>query len=104
MYTPIELDKVRNLRYGMKAFHLIEQKLNTKISKIDFDELSFHEQAVLIWAGLAHEDSSLSVDSVMDLIDQYSSIGEAIELSGKAISAAFGKSDGSGKTAAANLK
>lgn len=90
MYTPIELDKTRNFRYGMKAISMIEKKLKTNVSKLDFDKLTMEDTATIIWAGLVHEDKSLTVDKVMDLIDEHTTIQKALETMSKAFSEAFG--------------
>lgn len=95
MFTPITLDKTRNFRYGMKALSLIEKSLNIKsIGKLDFENLSMEETATLIWAGLVHEDKDLTVDKVMELVDEHSTIQEAAELMGKAMNEAFGETKG----------
>ncbi len=76
-YYPIELDKVRNLKYGMKAISLVEKKFKKPIMKIEGMQdgsLSMEEYAVIIWAGLTHEDKNLTPDRVMDLIDEHSSL------------------------------
>jgi hypothetical protein len=92
MYTVFNLDKARNLRYGMKAISLIEKTLNTNIMKLELDNLSITETAVMIWAGLVHEDKELTVDSVMDLIDDNSNLTEAMEIMAKALTSSFGDS------------
>ncbi len=89
-YTPIELDKTRNLRYGMKAISLVEKKLKKPIAKLDMESLMMEDSAVLIWAGLAHEDHNLTTEKVMDLIDDYSSLPTVMEAVGTAMTAAFG--------------
>lgn len=89
-YYPVELDKVRNFRYGMKAISLIEKKFKKPISKIDMDNLTMEETAVMIWAGLVHEDRDLTPDKVMDLVDEYSNIQAVIETIGEAFQGAFG--------------
>lgn len=89
MFTPIQLDKMRNFRYGMKALHLIEKTLNTRIAKIDFDNLSQYEIAVLVWAGLSHEDAALNPEIVMELIDEHASIGAIFESMSNAFAGAF---------------
>lgn len=89
-YYPIELDKSRNFKYGMRALDRIEKKLKTKISKIDMEDLSIEETTTLIWAGLVHEDRALTVDKVMDLIDEYSSMSKVAEVMMEAFSGAFG--------------
>jgi hypothetical protein len=96
-YTPIELDKTRNLRYGMKAISLVEKKLKRPIAKVNMDELTMEDSAVLIWAGLAHEDKSLSPDKVMDLVDDHSSLPKVMEAASAALQEAFGAAEEPGK-------
>lgn len=93
MFFPIQLDKVRNFRYGMKALSLIEKKLKTTMSKLDMDTLSVEDTAVIIWAGLVHEDRDLTPDKVMDLVDEYSNMATVIEAMGKAMNESFGEKD-----------
>lgn len=91
MFTPITLDKERNFRYGMKALSLIEKKLKKNIGQIDFNNLSIEETMTIVWAGLFHEDKDLTVDSLMDIIDEHDiKIGAVVEAMGIAINDAFG--------------
>lgn len=90
MYTPIELEKIRNLRYGMRAISNIEKKLKKPISKLDLDSLTMEDTAIVIWAGLAHEDRELTPDKVMDLIDDKGNLKEVLEAMGAAFSKSFG--------------
>lgn len=101
MFTPIQLDKMRNFRYGMKALHLIEKTLNCKIGKLDFEDLSQYQIAVIVWAGLAHEDSKLTPDGVMDLIDEHSNIADVAQVMSQAIQDSF-SSGSEGKKQAAS--
>lgn len=89
-YTPIELDKSRNFRFGMKAIHLIEKKLKKNISKIDFDNLTMEELATVMWAGLVHEDKDLTPEKVMDLVDEYSNLQTVAEVMSQAFQDSFG--------------
>ncbi len=89
-YYPIKLDKVRNFRYGMKAISLIEKQLKKPISKIDLENLTMEDAAVMIWAGLVHEDKDLTVDKVMDLVDEYSDITTVLQAMNEAFQSAFG--------------
>jgi len=76
-YYPITLDKERQLKYGMRAIDLIEKKFKKPIMKIEGMQdgnLTMVEYSILIWAGLVHEDRSLTPDKVMDLIDEHSSL------------------------------
>jgi UDP-N-acetylglucosamine:LPS N-acetylglucosamine transferase len=89
-YYPIELDKMRNFKYGMKALHLIEKKLKKPVSKINMDNLTMEDAATLIWAGLQHEDKDLTPEKVMDLVDEYSSLPAVMQAMGEAFAGAFG--------------
>lgn len=89
-YYPIELDKVRNFRYGMKAISLVEKKLKKPIAQIDLEALTMEDTAIMIWAGLQHEDKNLTPDKVMDLIDEHSNVMTVVEAMSKAMSEAFG--------------
>ena len=89
MYTPIELDKVRNFKYGMRAISLVEKKFKKPISKVDMNSLTMEETATIIWAGLVHEDNKLTADRVMDLIDEHSSVTKVFETAGEALNKAF---------------
>ncbi|MDU6296814.1 hypothetical protein [Clostridium celatum] len=90
MYVPIELDKTRNFRYGMKAISYIEKKFKQPIAKVDLNGLTMEEAAVVICAGLMHEDKKLTPDKVMDLIDEKGNFMEVIKAMGKAFNEAFG--------------
>lgn len=91
-YYPIELDKVRNLKYGMRAIDLIEKKFGcpvmAKEGMMD-GVLTMEEYATLIWAGLVHEDKELTPDKVMDLIDEYSSLTKVTQDLWKALNEVF---------------
>lgn len=91
-YTPIKLDKNRNLKYGMKAISLIEKKFDKPIMAIEGIQngmLTMDEYATLIWAGLVHEDKDLTPEAVMDLVDEYSSLREVSKDMWKALNDVF---------------
>jgi hypothetical protein len=102
IYTPVKLDRMRNFRYGMRAIHLIEKTLGITISKLNFEDLTQHQLAVLVWAGLHHEDKGLSPDIVMDLVDDHSTITEITSVMSEAFAASFGSDDPGKKKTAAN--
>lgn len=89
-YYPVQLDKTRNFKYGMKAISLVEKKFKKPMSKIDMDDLTMEEMAILLWAGLVHEERALTPDKVMDLVDDYSNVVTVSKIMGEAISDAFG--------------
>ena len=86
---PIELDKPRNFKYGMKALSLVEKRLKKKVATIDMENMSMEETAIMMWAGLQHEDKSLNPDKVMDLVDDHSSYSEAVVEMSKALTLAM---------------
>lgn len=104
-FIPYELDKVRNLRYGMVALALFEDTTGKEMLSLDFSKVAIKDLGALIFVGLYHEDKELTPQKVMELIDEHSSIEEAAELMGRAIDEAFSKNKkavvtklGSGKT------
>jgi hypothetical protein len=90
MYTPIKLDKPRNLRYGMKALSMAEDIMGKPIMTLDLNRITIKDTATLLWCGLVHEDKELSVDIVMDLLDECEDIQKVFELVGKALAESFG--------------
>ena len=89
-YYPIELDKTRNFKYGMRAISLAEKKFKSPISKIDMNNLTMEEMATIIWAGLVHEDKNLSIERVMDLVDDSKlTVTQVFEMAGDALDKAF---------------
>jgi uncharacterized protein YlxP (DUF503 family) len=91
MFTLYQLDKARNLRFTTRALATIEKKLNIKITKLDQNEIGINEIMVILWAGLQHEDQTLTVEKVMDLIDEYSSYEEASEKISEGFENSFSK-------------
>lgn len=96
-FVPIELDKTRNLRYGMVALIKLEKKMGKPFAKIDFEnEMTYEEVATVIWGGLVHEDASLTPEKVAELIDDYSDIPTALTAMSEAIQEAFGGKNAQG--------
>lgn len=98
----IELDKARNLRYGMNALVKIEELIGKPITKIDLNSVSIKELRDILYAGLAHEDESLTPEKVGALIDDYSDIVTIGEKLGEAFNLAFG--DNKSKNSQSPLK
>lgn len=89
----IKLDKERTLRYGINALARIEESIGKPIMGLDLEHLGVKELLAIVHAGLYHEDNSLTVEQVGNLIDDYSDINEIAEKLGEALTAAFGKLD-----------
>jgi len=84
----IELDRPRNLRYGMNALVKIEEMIGRPISKLE--NISIKDMRTIIYAGLFHEDKNLSPEKVGELIDEFSDINTVAEKLGEAMTEAFG--------------
>lgn len=91
MFYPIKLDKARNFRYGMRAISIIEKKFKKPISQVNMDTMSMEDAAVIICAGLQHEDKDLTPEKVMDLIDEFSDIPTTLTAMAEAFQGAFGE-------------
>lgn len=89
MFVPIKLDKTRNFKYGYRGLDLIETELGEVVNKIfekaSKGELTIRETFTVIWAGLVHEDKELTVEKVMDLVDEFSDLDEVTNAMAKAL-------------------
>jgi len=93
----IELDKPRTLRYGINALAKVEDITGKSIMSLDLNSVGIKDLLVIIFAGLYHEDKTLTVEAVGDLIDEYSDINTVADKVGKAFTLAFGKQTTKGK-------
>ena len=75
----IQLDKERNLFFGVRALREIQKKTGKNPYARDFwDQIDAESVSAVIWAGLLHEDKNLTVDQVEQLIDNNTTIGSAL--------------------------
>ena len=86
----INLDKPRTLRYGMNALAKIEDLTGKSILSLDLNKLGIKDLLAIVYGGLYHEDKTLTIQKVGDLIDEYSNLNEVAEKLGDALTAAFG--------------
>lgn len=96
----ITLDKPRTLRYGMNALAKIEDITGKTLMSLDLNNVGIKDLLTIVYAGLCHEDKSLTLDAVGDLIDEYSDLNTIAEKVGDALTAAFGtvkKESGTGE-------
>jgi hypothetical protein len=92
--VPIMLDRLRHIRLGTKALRRAElvlsdvRKREISILRVMFnpDGLGLNEMLVLLWCGLAHEDPTLTLEEVEDLVT-----GDKILLSLEAVYAAWNR-------------
>lgn len=82
----IELDKPRNIRLDTNAIALVEEVLDKPIDEFG-TRFGVREIRAVLWAGLLHEDKSLTLEDVGNLIDlvdpKYvgAQVGKAMRLS-----------------------
>lgn len=86
----IELDKHRNLRYGYKALIQMEEMLDTNLSGIDMSKLTLKDTAIILLCGLMHEDKTLTLDILIDIIDEHGEIEDIATKIAEAFDLSFG--------------
>ena len=73
-YTVIQLDKPRTLRYTLKSLYILEETAGKSLTELfnpeEITKLSLKMVALLLWAGLIHEDPEITEEQVIDLMDQ----------------------------------
>lgn len=80
-FVMIELDKPRRIRFDTNALCEVEEYLKKPLSSIDYQkELGIKELRLLLWIGLKHEDKTLTLQKVGELMDlaDYGEIGAKI--------------------------
>jgi hypothetical protein len=65
--TTIMLDKERTLKFGVRAFIAMEKALGKPLAKFDYEQTE--TIYVMLYGGLVHEDKSLTVDKVIDIVE-----------------------------------
>lgn len=98
----IILDRPRLMRYNLGAIIRIEETLGKDFADIDFEKLRYKDLSVIIWAGLAGEDPSLTPEKVVRLIDDHGDLMEVSAAMGAALSDSYGSGEGNGQRAAEN--
>ena len=88
----IELDKARNLRYGMNGLVKIEELTGRPITKLDLDNISMKDLRAIAYAGLYHEDKELTLEKTGNLIDEYLDITSLAEKIAEAFTISFSNS------------
>lgn len=94
IFTPITLDKSRNVVLGFRAMQEFKNITGKSLTKINFeDESSFDIEEIvpaIFYAGLKHEDKELTLEKVTQLIDEHLGIKGAVALIPKIMQDAFG--------------
>ena len=94
MYVEIELDRPRRLRFDLRAIRDLEDAMGGKpVGRIVGDLRNVGVTAIVstLWAGLKHEDPSLSQNLVTKILEQYLE-AHSIQIVIKAINQALNES------------
>lgn len=75
----IELDKERNLYFTLNSLEIIEELTGKTIDKLS-EGMTVSMLKAIVYAGLVHEDKSLTVDAVGEMIgfEDIERVSEAI--------------------------
>ena len=93
IFTTVKLDKARNIVLGFKAMQEFKNITGMSLTKIDFEseDLEVEEIVpVIFYAGLKHEDNSLTLEKTTELLDEHLGTKGAIELIPQIMQDAFG--------------
>ena len=80
-HVQIHLDRLRNLRFDINAFADAEALMGGSVLEILGNEtglLRFSVQRALLWAGLKHEDPSLTPQKVGSLMQEHLTKGHSL--------------------------
>ncbi len=94
MFTPIELDKPRRLRFDIQACVDMESVLGMSLGEIvhRLNTVSITVTRAALWAGLKHEDSTLTINGAGDLLQAYFDGGGKILTVSNALDTAIAES------------
>lgn len=94
MYTPVKLDKMRNILLGFKGMQLFKKITGKSLTKLDYENEDMEDyMPVIIYCGLIHEDKDLTLDETTELIDKHLGIKGALALLPKILEDTFGKEE-----------
>ena len=88
IFTTVKLDKARNIVLGFKAMQEFKNITGMSLTKIDLEVEEI--VPVIFYAGLKHEDNSLTLEKTTELLDEHLGIKGAIELIPQIMQDAFG--------------
>ena len=94
IFTPIKLDKMRNIVLGFKAMQEFKNITGKSLTKLDFEDENLEVETivpVIFYAGLKHEDGDLTLEKTIELLDGHLGLKGAIDLIPKIMEDAFGK-------------
>ena len=86
---PLKLDITRNLRIGTQAMSLVKKMLGKTIDKVDLNDID--ELLMVVYVGLVHEDKTLTIEKLSELIDEHSDLETVLEALTDAMLEGYGK-------------
>lgn len=69
----------RTLRYDLNALADFEQEVGMGFAQLMKSRAIFATTRAMLWAGLKHEDSSLTIERVGELLTQYMQLGGRVD-------------------------
>lgn len=94
IYTPVKLDKSRNVVLGFQALQEFKKITGESLTKINFESDDLEVESVIpaiFYAGLKHEDKELTYEKTVALLDEYLGIKQALDIIPQIIQDAFGE-------------
>ena len=91
----IELDKSRNLHFGLASIRDLERAMGGKpLAGIlhDLSAVGIDALVIALYHGLKHEDSGLNQNLVLKMLDKHIANGESLQPIFRAVSTALDKS------------
>lgn len=106
MFTPIELDKPRRLRFDIQACVDMEAMLGMSLGEIvhRLRTVSITTTRGALWAGLKHEDPSLSLADAQQILQDYCEGGGKLLTVSKALDDALSNSTPLKSSASGNAR
>ncbi len=96
MYTPVTLDKNRNILLGFEGLQLFKKMTGKSLAKFDYENEDIEDYIpVIFYCGLMHEDKGLTLEQVTQLLDKHLGIKKALEMFAQIMEDTFGKQDDS---------
>lgn len=66
----VELDKVRNIKFGINGLIKLEEVLNKPLTSLGNGDFGISDIRAMLFVGLSWEDKDLTLEKVGDLMDE----------------------------------
>jgi hypothetical protein len=68
-FTSIEMDKVRNLSYGINSLIELEKRMGKNLTSLSGDSFGLSDLRTILFVGLKHEDRELTEEKTGEIMD-----------------------------------